>query len=62
MPQVAADVVALHGVAQARRAARQRAGALRLDNTKLDFQLGPGGKPVSCSAHVQRCVDTQGCL
>jgi len=52
--KVAADVVALHGVAQARRAARQRAGALRLDNTKLDFQLGPGGKPVSCSAHVQR--------
>ena len=53
---MAADVVALHGVAQARRAARLAAGALRLDNTSLDFHLAADGYPASCTAHVQQCA------
>lgn len=52
--QVADDIRALHAVAQKRRAARQAAGALRLDNTKLAFQLDASGQPISCSAHEQR--------
>ena len=52
--QVADDILALHGLAQRRRAARQAAGALRLDNTKLDFQLDAAGQPVGCTPHEQR--------
>lgn len=52
--QVADDIRALHGLAQRRRAARQAAGALRLDNTKLDFQLDAAGRPVGCTPHEQR--------
>jgi hypothetical protein len=51
---VADDIQALHGLAQRRRAARQAAGALRLDNTKLDFQLDAAGQPVGCTPHEQR--------
>ncbi len=52
--QVADDIRALHALAQRRRAARQAAGALRLDNTKLDFQLDDRGQPIGCTPHEQR--------
>lgn len=51
---MADDIRALHAVAQKRRAARQAAGALRLDNTTLDFQLDASGQPIGCTAHEQR--------
>ena len=53
--QVTDDIRALHALAQRRRAARQAAGALRLDNTKLDFQLDAAGQPIGCTPHEQRC-------
>lgn len=49
---LAADTRALWGLAQARRAARFAAGALRLDNTKLIFRLAPDGAPTSAHPHV----------
>lgn len=52
--QVARDIMLLHREAGRRRNARKEAGALRLDNTKLDFQLAPDGSPLSCRTHVQR--------
>lgn len=54
-PDVEADCLALHRLAQALRAARFANGALRLDNTRLSFVLDKERKhPVSYTQYVQR--------
>lgn len=49
--QVQADVLALHGIAAKLRAARFGSGALRLDNTKLNFTLDADGNPDDAHPH-----------
>jgi hypothetical protein len=49
--QVQADVLALHGIAAKLREARFGSGALRLDNTKLDFTLDADGNPDNAHPH-----------
>lgn len=49
---VCGDVVRLHTLAQALRRGRFDAGALRLDNTKLSFQLDGEGNPTGCCPYA----------
>ena len=49
--QVQEDVLALHGIAAKLRAKRFGSGALRLDNTKLNFSLDADGNPEDAHPH-----------
>lgn len=49
--QVQEDVLALHGIAAKLRAKRFGSGALRLDNTKLNFSLDADGNPDDAHPH-----------
>jgi len=49
--QVQGDVLALHGIAAKLRAKRFGSGALRLDNTKLNFSLDADGNPDDAHPH-----------
>ncbi len=49
--QVQGDVLALHGIAVKLRAKRFGSGALRLDNTKLNFSLDADGNPDDAHPH-----------
>ena len=61
--QVHWDVLALHGIAAKLRAKRFGSGALRLDNTKLNFSLDADGNPDGAHPHGEmpayalECVD-----
>lgn len=52
--QVQGDVLALHGIAAELRATRFGSGALRLDNTKLNFSLDADGNPDDAHPHGER--------
>ena len=49
--QVQGDVLALHEIAAKLRAKRFGSGALRLDNTKLNFSLDADGNPDDAHPH-----------
>lgn len=49
---VCGDVLLLHQTAQRIRAARFEGGALRLDNTKLQFALDEDGNPTGCRPYA----------
>ena len=53
--QVQGDVLALHGIAAKLRAKRFGSGALRLDNTKLNFSLDADGNPDDAHPHGAAC-------
>ncbi len=59
MVQVQGDVLALHGIAAKLRAKRFGSGALRLDNTKLNFSLDADGNPEDAHPHGEHALSEE---